>query len=145
MKQQMPRWSAQFDTNNLSNCDNFMTISFCSTCFLPWRLINLWSSKNCLTSMTDLIGDDYIILEVSAKLMVLRRFALWRHQMETFSALLALCAGNSPVTGELLSQRPVTRSFDGFFDLCLNKRLTIELTIVRLVIWDAIAPIMTSS
>ena len=24
----------------------------------------------------------------------------WRHQMETFSALLALCAGNSPDTGE---------------------------------------------
>ena len=24
----------------------------------------------------------------------------WRHQMETFSALLALCAGNSPVTGK---------------------------------------------
>ena len=38
-----------------------------------------------------------------------------RHQMETFSALLALCAGNSPVTGELSSQRPVTRSFDFFF------------------------------
>ena len=33
----------------------------------------------------------------------------WRHQMEAFSALLALCAGNSPVTGELPSQRPVTR------------------------------------
>ena len=28
----------------------------------------------------------------------------WRHQMETFSALLALCAGNSPVTGEFPSQ-----------------------------------------
>ena len=27
----------------------------------------------------------------------------WRHQMETFCALLALCAGNSPVTGEFLS------------------------------------------
>ena len=26
----------------------------------------------------------------------------WRHQMESFSALLALCAGNSPVTGEFL-------------------------------------------
>ena len=26
--------------------------------------------------------------------------ALWRHQIETFSALLVLCAGNSPVTGE---------------------------------------------
>ena len=42
----------------------------------------------------------------------------WRHQMETFSALLALCAGNSPVP----SQRPVTRSFDVLFDLRMNKR-----------------------
>ena len=41
--------------------------------------------------------------------------------METFSALLALCARNSPVTGEFPSQRPVTRSFDVFFDLRLNK------------------------
>ena len=44
--------------------------------------------------------------------------------METFSALLAICAGNSPVTGEFLTQRPVTRSFDVFFDLHLNKRLS---------------------
>ena len=47
----------------------------------------------------------------------------WRHQMETFSALLALCAWNSSVTGKFPSQRPVTRSFDVFFDLRLNKRL----------------------
>ena len=47
----------------------------------------------------------------------------WRHQMETFSALLALCAGNSPVPGEFPAQRPVTRSFDVFFDLRLYKRL----------------------
>ena len=47
----------------------------------------------------------------------------WRHQKETFSALLALCAGNSPVTGEFPSKRPVTRSFDNFFDLQPNKRL----------------------
>ena len=33
----------------------------------------------------------------------------WRHQMEPFSALLAICAGNSPVTGEFPAQRPVTR------------------------------------
>ena len=32
--------------------------------------------------------------------------------MEAFSALLALCAGNSLVTGEFPTQRPVTRSFD---------------------------------
>ena len=48
----------------------------------------------------------------------------WRHQMETFSALLTLCAGNSPVSGEFPSQRPVTRSFDVFFDLRLYKRLS---------------------
>ena len=44
----------------------------------------------------------------------------WRHQMEAFSALLAICAG----TGEFPTQRPVTRSFHIFFDLRLNKRLS---------------------
>ena len=51
-------------------------------------------------------------------------YAWWRHQMETFSALLAICAGNSPVPGEFPTQRPVTRSFDVFFDLRLSKRLS---------------------
>ena len=51
-------------------------------------------------------------------------FAWWRHEMETFSALLAICVGNSPVTGEFPTQRPVTRSFDVFFDQLLNKRLS---------------------
>ena len=46
----------------------------------------------------------------------------WRHQMEASSALLAICAGNSPVPGEFPAQRPVTRSFGVFFDL--NKRLS---------------------
>ena len=32
--------------------------------------------------------------------------------METFSALLAICAGSSPVPGEFPAKRPVTRSFD---------------------------------
>ena len=44
--------------------------------------------------------------------------------MEAFSALLAICEGNSPVPGEFPSQRPVTRSFDVFFDLRPNKRLS---------------------
>ena len=48
----------------------------------------------------------------------------WRHQMETFSALLALCVGNSSVTSEFPSQRPMTRSFDASFDLGPNKRLS---------------------
>ena len=42
----------------------------------------------------------------------------------TLSALLALYEGNSPVAGEFPSQRPVTRSFDVFFDLRFNKRLS---------------------
>ena len=41
-----------------------------------------------------------------------------------FSALLAICAGNSPVPGEFPAQRLVTRSFDVFFDLHPNKRLS---------------------
>ena len=44
--------------------------------------------------------------------------------MEAFSALLAICAGNSPVLGEFPTQRPVTRIFDVFFDLRLNKQLS---------------------
>ena len=62
--------------------------------------------------------------------------------METFSALLAIFAGNSPVPGEFPTQRPVTRSFDVYFDLRLNKGLCKQ--------WwgwwfeDATVPIMAS-
>ena len=61
--------------------------------------------------------------------------------METFSVLLIICEGNSPVTGEFPAQRPVTRSFDAFFDLRLNKRLSNN---GEAGIWNATAPIMTS-
>ena len=44
--------------------------------------------------------------------------------METFSALLVLSDGNPPYTGRFPSQRPVTRSFDVFFDMHLNKQLS---------------------
>ena len=43
----------------------------------------------------------------------------WRHQEETYSALLAFCEGNPPVTLQI----PVARSFDVFFDVLINKRL----------------------
>ena len=48
----------------------------------------------------------------------------WRHQMETVSALLTICAGYSPGTSEFPAQRPVARGFDVFFDLRPNKRLS---------------------
>ena len=59
-------------------------------------------------------GKHFSFSIVSRDLGHFASFARWCHQMETFSALLALCAGNSPVTGEFPSQRPVTRSFDVF-------------------------------
>ena len=43
----------------------------------------------------------------------------WKH----FFALLAFCAGKSPVTDEFSGQRLVVRTFDVFFNLRLNKRL----------------------
>ena len=51
---------------------------------------------------------------------------LWRHHdvIKVFSASLTICAGNSPVPGEFPTQRLVMRSFDVFFDLRLNKRLS---------------------
>ena len=65
-------------------------------------------------------ANDSISVEASENFL----YAWWRHQMETFSVLLAIYAGNSPVPGEFPAQRPVTRSFDVFFDLRLNKRLS---------------------
>ena len=64
-------------------------------------------------------------VKLYAKACTLRQYrSWWRHQMETDSALLAICAGNSPVTGEFLAQRPLTRGFDVYFDLRLNRRLS---------------------
>ena len=70
----------------------------------------------------DIKGPHYLIFEndgfpsqnatnADGVPMLCSRNTCWRHQMETFSALLALCAKNSPVTDEFPSQGPVTRSF----------------------------------
>ena len=66
----------------------------------------------------------------------------WRHQMETFPALLAYCEGDPPFIGGFPSQRSVTRSFGVFFYLHRNKRFS--KTIETPVIWDAITLTMTS-
>ena len=72
----------------------------------------------------------YLILNVLTFLVLWAEYpgdsgqSWWRYQMETFSALLALCAGNSPVTCEFPSQRPVMRSFDVSLICALNRRLS---------------------
>ena len=73
----------------------------------------LWSASKC----TGTLSPDFLFN------LSWSNTSWRRHQMETFSALLALCEGNQPVTGGFLSQRPVTWSFDAFLDLCLNNRL----------------------
>ena len=69
-------------------------------------------------------NSNYVLLAVQTASYKMTVDIWWRDQMETFSALLALCVGNSPVTGEFPAQRPMTRSFDVLFDLRLNKRLS---------------------
>ena len=53
-----------------------------------------------LQFFSSILMPDIVLVQnqVKLKLLCLTTFATWwRHQMETFSALLALCAGNSPV------------------------------------------------
>ena len=69
------------------------------------------------------INDSIIPYPLVISYGVVELDTWWPHQMETFSALLAISAGNSPVPGEFPAQRPVMRSFAVFFDLRLNKRL----------------------
>ena len=92
----------------------------------------LWTSFfNSLvrSSLFSLVKPDvWVIMSFTDMVLFYSRYesvTWWRHQMETFSALLALCVGISPVPVEFLAQRPVTRSFDVFVDLRLNKQ-TVE-------------------
>ena len=84
-----------------------------------------WCSRWILTNWSELfeylLRSTYHLLRKNSSGVLC---TWWSHQMETFSELLALCAGNSPVTGEFPSQRPVTRNFDVFFDLRQNIRLS---------------------
>ena len=91
--------------------------------------------RNASMGIMALLLEDKIIVSRSAKYswwyvrnwtVTRMRILLswWRHQLETFSALLAICAGNWPVHGEFPVQMPVTQSCDVLFDLRLNKRLS---------------------
>ena len=99
-----------------------MDFSFCSppnskkNIFAHAKTAMLWYHRD-LISVKRFFHRTWIVVEQSLVIW-------WRYQMEAFSALLDLCAGNSLVTSEFPSQRPVTRSFDVFFDLRLNKRLS---------------------
>ena len=97
-----------------------------------YGVITLWSSiskSGCYSNAVDdwCIMNHFIVwvvclvnIEVKTLIPVSDDLSVvsitwWRHQMNVFSALQTICAGNSPVTGEFPAQRPVPRSFDGFF------------------------------
>ena len=71
-------------------------------------------------------GSSVLLFYLPASITMLMKNSIpwWRHRMETISALLAICVGNSPVPDEFTTQRPVTRGFDVYFDLRPNKRLS---------------------
>ena len=84
--------------------------------------IGLNRSHKTITKGLDMLYECFVATDVSTASDSYSSW--WRHPMETFSALMAICAGNSPVTGEFPAQRLVTRSFDVFFELGLNERLS---------------------
>ena len=94
--------------------------------FVPNLFQGAWKYNSSFNYVSKLRRRGYLesLVVEDKDLLYLWSVSWWRHQIETFSALLAICAVNSPVPGEFPAQRPVTRSFDVFFDLRLNKRLS---------------------
>ena len=61
-------------------------------------------------------SDEQVrVPHIFASALKMVTWSWWHHQMETFSMLLAICAGNSLDPGEFPAKRPVTWSFDVFF------------------------------
>ena len=93
-----------------------------------WGVFSSWLASRDLgtarPSYLAWVGPVVLSTRKAMAISIIGSIGWWRHQMETFSALLAICGGNSPVTGEFPAQRPVSRGFDVFFDLRPNKRLS---------------------
>ena len=118
----------------LASYTNMISIAQCKTAVSPmlthWRYYSLALSHRYIQLQHGEVITSYISLWMQSHFhamlsAVVNKHLSWRRQqMKTFSVLLAICAGNSPVPGELPAQRPVTRSFGVFFDLRPNKRLS---------------------
>ena len=85
-----------------------------------WHIINRTGKGACLPRKHSLIGPGKRRLYVCSNYRLFRCFciqfssviAIMTSSIEIFTALLAICVGNSPITGEFPSQRPVTRNLD---------------------------------
>ena len=85
------------------------TISWLAHAMVCWRtaashyLNQCWRIINC--GWKTLTKEQF---HKCSRYPFVKWFSWWRHQMETFSALLAICARNSPVPGEF----PQTKASD---------------------------------
>ena len=96
--------------NYLRSCyviDLVETFIICMT-FGVKTVYMCYNIQPCILNVDD--SDD-----VSRYLASINESTWWRHQMEAFSALLALCEGDPSVIDGSPTQRPVTRSVDVFF------------------------------
>ena len=108
-----------------------MEIESFSWCSRPWALtypLGRYNMETLSTLLTDHLWGEFsgYWWIISGLLLSFYQIYMITSSIGNISALLAFCAGNSPLTGESPpppSQTPVTRSFEVFFDLRLNKRL----------------------
>ena len=84
---------------------------------LIWCMNYIWNSEIWMAPKIETVFSYWDVLWMTIPSLMT---SWWRHQMETFSALL--------VTGEFPAQRPVTRSFDVFFNDWLNSFIRSSLT-----------------
>ena len=121
-----------FFTGTVFEWVQFKIITWNRHCFIN----QLGLTKLATDSLTQYNVDAVSMWPTYTRLQYIRRiihtcmgvfyWIWWRHQNKTFSALLALSAGNSSVIGEFPAQGPVTQSCDVFFRVCLNRRLSIQ-------------------
>ena len=105
----------------------FCLFLYMCVCFSRDRLTRIMGSTPCMDVYMYKDVWWYIFMYVWASphlyifLIELETLSAWRrHQMETFSALLALWEGSPLVTGGLPSQRPAAWSFEIFSRICTS-------------------------
>ena len=91
----------------------------------------IWKKKNIImyqTVWSYAKRKIYAILVVSYKttfcVIDMIQWSMMTSSNENIFRVTGLLCGDSPTTGEFRAQRPVTRSYDVFFDLRLNQQLS---------------------
>ena len=130
-------WIRYVSIVSLTNYQQIVVLMIISSVYLEYarrELYQVWSDV--LSRMKKVVGDKTdphrVVLQQCINQLdfyPVNDYIIWwcTSQIEIFCALLALCAGTSPVTGEFPSQSPETRSVDNFLDLRLHKRLSKQL------------------